>query len=187
MNNKYHKEDILQMIQNQVQPVAFRFEDLRFPFGFFRVPGEEYLLRKLLKPSLTEEQASYKPDHEIKQIITDWAKGNNLLMSEDFQAGELTYIFRNNDYSHIEKFRMMFEQYTNEVRQRPDFYLCSMSDFRKINIELLSSKFMNPCSTEEVNIDGVKIIGSHGIKDGEQQFVIIKPIQKWKSSSSNNA
>lgn len=172
MPHKYFKEDILKMVNDNVGPVAFKYEDLRFAFGWFRIDGEEFMLLRILRPSLTEEEASYKPDTEIKQAIKDWAQENNLLIREDYQSPQLTYIFENREYPQSARFRRQHEMYIRETNEQPDFYLCSMKDYRRLVTELL---YMNLITIEETTIMGIKLIGSPDMKDGEQEFVIKKP------------
>lgn len=78
MRNLNISKDALlaQVTQNLLvdRPVECSFDLLRFAFGFRRVPGEEFMLAKLFRPSVTEESMSYLPKHEIIQNILDWAK-----------------------------------------------------------------------------------------------------------------
>ncbi|SRR6266536_3611048 len=73
------KDQLLKYVEDSLlfdKPVECSFELLRFPFGFRRVSGEEYLITKLLRPSVTEEIMSYLPKDEIVKNIIDWSKEN---------------------------------------------------------------------------------------------------------------
>lgn len=94
-NLNISKEVLLtQVTQNLLvnRPVECSFDLLRFAFGFRRVPGEEFMIAKLLRPSVTEESMSYLPKQEIIKNIIDWAKENgfaccyngNYSMSDSF-------------------------------------------------------------------------------------------------------
>lgn len=59
-------------------PVECSLEFLMLPFGFKRVSGEEYLIKKLLRPSATEESMPYLPKDEIIKNVISWAGENGI-------------------------------------------------------------------------------------------------------------
>lgn len=64
-----NKDRVLNEIIDAGKAIAFNYQDLRQVFGFKRINGEEFLLIKILKPSLTEEAASYLSERQIHDNI----------------------------------------------------------------------------------------------------------------------
>lgn len=52
--------------------------DLKWTFGFKRVDGLEFQMRRILSPSITEEQMSFCPLGELHQNIENWCKENKV-------------------------------------------------------------------------------------------------------------
>lgn len=82
---------ILEIITNENKPVAFDYADLRHSFGFVRMSGKEFLLLKILRPSMTEKSASYLPDRQIRSNIETFAILNNLYCTYNYNTDR--YIF----------------------------------------------------------------------------------------------
>lgn len=85
------KAEILAIIRNESNPVAFDYSDLRKTFGFVRMSGEDFLLLKIIRPSMTEESASYLPDNQIRSNIEIFAEANNLYSAYNYHTDR--YIF----------------------------------------------------------------------------------------------
>lgn len=73
------KDQLLKYVNDSLlfdKPVECSFELLRFAFGFKRISGEEFMITKLFRPSVTEESMSYLHKDEIVDNVLDWAKEN---------------------------------------------------------------------------------------------------------------
>ncbi len=75
----------------QNRPIAFRFKDLMYPFGFKRMDGIGVLLTTTLT-NKTEEQVQTAPIHEIHDNIAAWCKEENIGYYYDMQTDQ--YIFQ---------------------------------------------------------------------------------------------
>lgn len=77
------KDQLLNYLNNHFahssKPMSCTLELLRHPFGFKRVDGVEFMLTKLLKPSITEEIMSYQTDAEIIRRAQEWGKENGFV------------------------------------------------------------------------------------------------------------
>ncbi len=77
------KGKILDIITKSNVPVSFEWKQLKHPFGQFkRVSGQDYMLAKLMRSTITEEDLSYIPDYEIKKNIMAFGKENNLIVTD---------------------------------------------------------------------------------------------------------
>lgn len=88
------KDELLCRVNHSLlfdQPIECSFDMLRFAFGFKRVSGVDFMLAKLLKPSVTEEQMSYLPNHEICSNILSWSKENGFACYINEMAGSVTW------------------------------------------------------------------------------------------------
>lgn len=66
--------------------------DLKWTFGFKRVDGLEFQLRKIIAPNITEDQMSFCPPGELHQNIENWCEENKV--SYRFDINEWYYEFR---------------------------------------------------------------------------------------------
>lgn len=76
---------------NNGKPAHISYELCRHPFGFKRVDGIEFMLTKLLKPSVTEEQMSYLPKHEVIDNVRYWSETNGIACYYDVISDEFIF------------------------------------------------------------------------------------------------
>lgn len=75
-------------------PFEIPFSMLKFPFGFKRIDGKDFMLQKLLIPNLTEEQACYSEPNEIKEKIELWCLEEKIFYRYDRHND--SYLFSSN-------------------------------------------------------------------------------------------
>lgn len=89
--DEFSKEEVKKEILSANRPIEFPMSLLRFPFGFIRIDGKEFMMRKLLNPSLTEEQASMCPPNELKENIESWCKEEKIFYQYNIERD--SYVF----------------------------------------------------------------------------------------------
>ncbi|WP_315823018.1 hypothetical protein [Paraflavitalea speifideaquila] len=73
------KEEIMnRMLMRLGRPFVVPYDHLRYEFGFRRMPGEQIMLAKLVKPSASEDELQISPDYEVHESIRKWAMDNRV-------------------------------------------------------------------------------------------------------------
>jgi hypothetical protein len=73
------KDDIKNMVLVEGIPVFVNMDTLKECFGFKRVDGLAFSISKLIKPSLTEREASTLSKPELIEAVESWCKSNGIL------------------------------------------------------------------------------------------------------------
>ena len=76
------KEGILNLLKSSNETII-NYENLRHPFGYTgRIEGKTFMLLKLFKPSITEDEAEHEPEWVIRRNIMQWAQDNRLFVRD---------------------------------------------------------------------------------------------------------
>jgi hypothetical protein len=90
----FSKQDILERIRrslNDDKPIVWEYGYLKHPFGFTRVDGKAFLITKLIRPSITEEDMSYARPNEIIENVKKWSDENGIYCNYDYMRDEFTF------------------------------------------------------------------------------------------------
>lgn len=63
-----------QILESKGRDVEYGMEDLELAFAFKRIDGQEFALRKLINPFLTEREASICSPINLQENIKTWCK-----------------------------------------------------------------------------------------------------------------
>jgi hypothetical protein len=73
------------------QPISATSEILKPILGYKRVDGMDYLITKLFRPSVTEEQMSFLKPIELIEKVISWSTNNGIACSYNHHSDTFTF------------------------------------------------------------------------------------------------